>query len=116
MDSSTVKQWLLLKRLIERTVAGRVKWEETPASNTYQTSFPNHTVKVAESRGAAPDEPDYFLSIVDEEARVLDRASDSDLREIADSEGASAFQKMRELYRLARRDAMGAERALDDIM
>jgi hypothetical protein len=112
------KLWELVQRLLKKTDANSVSWETTPNKNTFQTAFPRFTVRISEKCPEVGD-PDYYIAIYDERGRVIEQASDVDLRRslFPHQEGTGdVFKTMRELYGKARRIALGVDTALDDLL
>jgi hypothetical protein len=107
----------LLDRLIKKTEAGELKWEEAAASNAFQVSFPNYAVILSEAEGES-DTVDYIVELVNSDGRVIDRFSDVTL-EGTDPSARNApghFNRMKSLFEVARRQALGVEQALDEIL
>ena len=115
------KLWELIQRLHKRSREGSVAWEVAAGRREmYQVSFPNTTVRITEETGEA-DEPDYVILVLNEEGRIVERASDVQLRNsveaLQDIPGPSVtFTVMRELFQMARRKALGSEKVLDDLL
>jgi|SRR5271165_2285425 len=91
------------KALYERTVTGDLSWETTAKQGMFQVSFPNYSVLVLEEDG------DVTLKICNEQGQVVEELKESQAI-------ASRFSNMRELFEGARRIAMGAEHALDELL
>jgi len=96
----------LVSKLSLKTQAGEVRWEETGEERTYQASFPGYAVHVF------PRGEDYILQIFNDDGNLIEEVSDRDLT----SYMGNAYIQMKELYELARRNAMGVEQALDKIL
>lgn len=101
----------LVQKLHAKTLDGGVVWERTSARNAFQTPFPTFVVSLYEEWEQGADEPDYGISIRDEAGVTIERATDVELtRAIPDSK---AFSIMRDLYTMARRQALNVDSALD---
>lgn len=103
---------MLIKRLLVKTIAGEVRWSETPSQEAFQASFPSYSVEVECAGGAT------YFRVYNSEGRVLDWTSDKvieheDKENFDESDDA---EKLIELYGLARRQALGVERALDELL
>lgn len=109
----TTKYFDLLDRLVEQTNGGNLKWEETVENRSFMVSFPNYTIRVSQEDGEN-DMTDYVISIINNEGSVIDRFSDVTLSQMRP--GGSYFTMMEELFNNARRNAFGADKALDDIL
>lgn len=105
----------LVQRLHTKTKDGEIVWEKTGGKDVYQVAFPNYTVKVfCRPNGGDPTALDYIVSIVDEAGSVIERASDVDISSAFPQ--VKALLMMRELYTLARRQALGVDSALDSLL
>ncbi len=90
------------------TSNGKLEWKESVVEGDFQVAFPEYSIQISmESRGI------YQLAIIDSGGRVLDSFTDVDLDESTPGE---YDQKMGEIYRIARRYALGIEQAIDSIL
>ena len=104
---------ILVERLHERTLINRLIWEKTVNAGVYQVVFGVHSIQVSKRE----DLDDwgrllghsFSIEIYDEEGTVIEEISSRDLEE-------SASQKLKELYELARRQAMGVDKILDSLL
>lgn len=101
------KLWKLIGKLESYSDYGSRKWEETTSPNAFQLSLPEYVLRIAESGN------DYVISIFNNNGRLVEAASDSDF---TDNGVLGAYQALRRLYEKARRSAVGAEKAVDDIL
>jgi len=113
------KLWKMIELLHDRTRVGSREWELTTSKKAFQTSFPNFIVRIAESLNE--DTLDYVITILDENGNVVERASDVDIAETVfksapPPQNRKAFELMKDLYVMARRNAMGVEKALDSVL
>jgi hypothetical protein len=104
----------LVQRLHAKTGAGEIAWEKTAGKDVYLTAFPNYTVKVYTVSDIDSDDQVYFVSIVNETGTVIERASDVDVKKAFPQ--AKATQLIREIYTMARRQALGVDSALDSLL
>jgi hypothetical protein len=104
----------LFQRLHAKTKAGEIKWEQTSRSDVFQTAFPNYVVKLSARPSDSGEAFDYFVSIVNENGVVLETASDIDISKAFPA--VEAYKTMRELYDMARREALGVNAALDSLL
>ena len=107
----TEKMADLLHRLSNLTSQGKIKWEETARKGFYQYSFPSYTVQIGED----PDEDPnfrYVMRLINDNNVVMEQVTPSDLQPHL----PVAFDVMRELHIMAKREALGTEKALDDIL
>lgn len=94
-----------LARLIyEKTKNGEIKWEATPDEGTFQASLASYSILVTRAPDGEPT-----LQICNEQGQVME--------ELTWSDAVNAdFREMVELFELARRIAMGVEKALDELI
>jgi len=104
---------LLVERLHERTLNNRLLWEKTVDVGVYQVVSGVHSIHVAkrEDRDSWGNliGHDFALEIYDEEGTLIEEIGAKDLE-------ASALEKLKELYELARRQAMGVDKIIDSLL
>jgi len=100
----------LVKKLVQRTVEGKVPWEQTESDGVFQAAFPGYAVRIF-SR-LEENRFDYVLCLFNEEGVKIEEVTDVDLRDKI----PAAFLIMKEMHDAARRKAMGVEEALDRIL
>ncbi len=113
------KLWEFVRKLNDRTNAGKVSWERTADEGVYQASFPNYTVRIfSRPSGDAEIEGqiDYVIQIMDQEATVVEEATDKDVARLAGISPREIFLFIGNLFKKSRRRAMGVDKALDAIM
>lgn len=103
---SDVKVYNLVVRLLENTETNKLKWEATAWGNKFLTVSGAYSISVSSEAG------EYYVSIADKFDDVLEVVSDSDLYNI----DRSASEVMRSLFVMARRNALGTEKIIDDIL
>src|SRR4051812_5441065 len=108
------KLFRLVQKLHAKTLAGGVVWERTSIRNAFQTSFPTFVVRVSELWEEGADSPDYAISIRDESGLTIERATDAELTKA--NPDSNAFPIMRDLYNMARRQALNVDSALDSLL
>jgi hypothetical protein len=109
MASEKEKLVQLARALFDKTTAGQLHWEPTANQNTFQLSLSNYSTLI--SKELDPDEPGHYilLRICNEEGQVIE--------ELYEGEAVNAgFSDMRALFNLARRIAMGVDKALDEML
>src|SRR5205814_2162521 len=107
----------MVRALEQQTNRQRVEWQETGDEGVFQANFPGHSVRVL-TRQIDPD-TDYVIQIFNANGALVEEATDVDLRdpELPLQQSArETFELMRSLYDGARRQAMGVDRALDEIL
>lgn len=100
------KIYILINRLIENTKSGKTTWETTARTNSFASFMANYSVIITE------DGPDYTLTILDDFDDLIERINDDELS----SDYNDAIDIMRSLFSFARRNARGADKAIDDIL
>jgi hypothetical protein len=101
----------LLLELAKRTRNGSFSWEPTAAEGVYQASFSRYTVQLSVQRTPVGSE-DYVLTILNSDGMVIERAADTDFANRLND----ALPVMSEMYSAARRQALGVDRAIEDIL
>ena len=112
------KHLALVSMLRDQTRKGLLDWKEHPQDGAFQLSFPQHSLVVSAARGEF-DMPDYYIRVLNDEGTVVDSFSDVELwQSMSDAEKAasSVAGDMQEIYESARRTALGAEKAVDEIL
>lgn len=96
----------LIKTLLKQTSNGELQWAQTEKTATFQASFPRYSVRIY------PQNSDYVLQILNDQGDTVEEIADPDLRDVL----ASPYKTMGDLHDSARRNAMGVETALDEIL
>jgi len=96
----------LIVRLHQKTEKNKVDWETTASSNRYLTSSAEYSIIISE------EGEDFFLTITDNWDDLIESIGDPELKEI----NPDAFNLMKSLYSLARRNARGVDKAIDEIL
>jgi len=106
------KYWTLVRRLNAETLRGKITWEQTSEHGTYQASFAGFTIILAED-----DAPRMqYMRILNPNGEVMEVVTDEDIDGPHQSAHHPAYDMMSDTYKLARRQAMGVEKALDAIL
>lgn len=100
------KIFKLIEKLHENTEKRKMNWETTASSNKFATSTAEYSIIISEEGG------DYYLTIVDEWDELIERINDVELLEVSEN----SEQVMKSLFSIARRNARGADKAIDDIL
>lgn len=113
---SSEKMTTLVQRLSEKTKPGEIDWEETSEPNTFQVAFPDYVVKIRyeiyEDKWGDSVGENFFVTILNDKGRVIDQVDIGGLASILHEPNII----LKELYAGARRKALGADKALDDIL
>ena len=105
-------------RLYRRTQAGKVPWEKAVEDETFQATFSKgFSIQIAPrpSQDPSEDEPDYWLTILNEAGEVVEEISNLHFPNTK-LVGLYPWVLMKDIHNIARRTAMGAERAINEIM
>jgi O-succinylbenzoate synthase len=101
----------LVVSLHQKTIDGKLNWEQTDKRGIFQLSLPNYAIRFW-MRSKGEQAADYIISIYDSEGNLVEQASDVDLK----NDLSKSYEIMKGMYELARRKAMGVDKALDDII
>jgi hypothetical protein len=108
------RQRRLVERLLDRTRAGELSWEETVEDNTFQVSFSKNSVQIRYvdlHRGS-----EYQISIIDDRGQITEVFSDVQLH-LEDNNTPRPWRAiMHEIYSSARRRALKADEVIDSIL
>jgi hypothetical protein len=108
------KQVRLIRRLIEKTSAGQVRWEPTGNDEVYQAAFPSFGVRIERVPDHWNDSAEYGLYVLNQEGIAVDEMHDSNF--IEQDFGRSPYLTFQDLFQGAKRTALGADQALDAIL
>ena len=104
----------VVTRLARKTVANEINWKRTETEGVFQHALPNYTLRFSEEDIEGQTSPDYVLTIYNQDGEVIEEVGDPELARHEDVD--DAFNIMREAYEAARRQAMGIDKALDELM
>jgi len=111
------KQAALVARLYDKTRAGKLEWEVAAQHDTFQVSFPHYSVLIFPQPNRESGEPDIIIQLLNEQGEIADSFSDMDLRGVPGvPDGDSWFPVMQSMHAMARRCALGADKALDAVL
>ncbi len=98
----------LIDRLITKTDRRELAWKEGVYPDSFQVAFPNYSLTIIQRQD---DRDEIFLemSIINSDGYTIDRFSEFDLEQ-------DYHNKLYGLYHEARRQALGVDKALDDIL
>jgi hypothetical protein len=104
------KVWELAQLLHSKTTAGEIKWEHTAEKNTFLTAFPRHSIRIGHDAGS----DSYTISIFNEYGALVEQADDRSIMRLTGTRRPNTL--MSELFTTARRSALGADSALDELI
>jgi len=100
----------LIERLHQRTMDGKITWEQTNIEGVFQIAFPEYSLKISKSESSHDYSISIFLQIYNKDGILIEGVHDGQLMPMI------PFSTMEELYYNARRTAMGVDKAIDDIL
>ncbi|MCY4394982.1 MAG: hypothetical protein OXC10_07605 [Rhodospirillaceae bacterium] len=111
---------VLAYALYQRTKIGRVNWEVTVSDGVYQASFSDYSIKISlqvSQRDQSAE--DVKISVIGDEGNEIESFTDEDIQvewlpEF--SEFDNCYQMMYQTYEIARRSALGTEKAIDQLL
>jgi hypothetical protein len=110
-----VKMAQLVRKLHENTQDKRITWASIPDHNAFEATFPRYTLRLSEDE--IQDRTDYVVTIINDQGVAVDRFSDVDLSDaFPGGTDEGWFKLMREIYEMARRQALRADEAIDAIL
>ncbi|MEW6530858.1 MAG: hypothetical protein AB1473_08495 [Thermodesulfobacteriota bacterium] len=102
----------LVKRLHLRTQQGEIHWESTASPDTFQVAFPDYSVSL--SSHEEHWNVIYILAIHNDQGNIIEVIRSDMGGDASDEYGLQ--ETMKELYELARRQALGVEKVIDDLL
>jgi hypothetical protein len=109
------KKTKLAQRLVRKTLEGDLNWEQTEKEGVFQTSFPDHSLRVLKRPVSGPDRDEIIvIQIFDELGAVVEEIESSDV--------ATGFSSnlsrgdLEKMYEEARKKAMNVEESLDRLI
>src|SRR5580658_1324818 len=107
----------LVEKLADRTARGKIIWEEHPRKGTFQTPFGEYvvTIEEIELHSVTFDEPGLIVTevtVYNADGTALERFTD---RTISSGE-KNYYETMTKLYESARRNALGTDKAMKEIL
>ena len=73
------KHRTLVTRLLVRSEAGDLDWKEAVQSDAFDVSFNDNSVRVRQVSKGENIAPDYEISLINEEGRIVDQFLDTEL-------------------------------------
>jgi|SRR5215831_1194003 len=112
------KQKLLVNLLFRKTTVGQLEWREAVKGEAFQVSLADKVLRIRQVPSQDPEEdaPDYWIELINSDGKVVDEFNDGMLGQAGDEGTGVWWRKMRELYDMARRTALGSEKILNEII
>lgn len=106
----------LITRLHKNTLAGKIPWQRSANKAAFEAAFPRYSLQISEE--SKRDQLDYVVTILNDEGLEIDEFSDVDLsgRFPQKAPPGGWFTLMDEIYDAARRQALGADQAIETIL
>jgi len=101
----------LVLSLLRQTNNGKLGWDQTEKVDVFQASFPRYSVRIYTEQ-KSPFQMDYIIQIINDMGEIIEEVADTELNSVMDD----AYRDMKDLFESARRNAMGVEQALDDLL
>ena len=98
------KMTLLLKRLHEKTLQSKVQWEQSVDEGAFQTSFKDYSIRLSRQPTRHPGSGDPDEEVDDTKFQKEDFG------------GVYPFKFMSDIHAMARRSAMGVDKAVDILL
>lgn len=106
----------VVDRLLGLTKNNELVWETTETEEVFQVSFANSSIKLSYrptvEEDTEDDDIDYVVTVLNNSGLVVEEVSDIELRDYM----TDSFDKLDELYELARGYALGTEQILDSLI
>ncbi|WP_089729312.1 hypothetical protein [Candidatus Thiosymbion oneisti] len=125
---STAKLIKISNVLLTKTRQGRLTWVPTEKLDVFGVDFPDYSIRIAHR--VVREIPDrvvreiptgetvmdnYKVEIYNSEGRLVEAATSDEMKDEL-HEGINIAEVLKELYELARRQALGIDNALDDLL
>ena len=105
----------LVERVIAKTKDRALRWERTAEDAMFMTVLGSYTLTFFKTKRAGDDV--YSLALHDGEGNIIDSFDDETFEHpSAASKQNSMYRRLEQAYGLARRQAMGVDQALDDVL
>jgi hypothetical protein len=105
------KYFGLILGLLKATKKRTAHWQPTAADETYQGTVGRFAVQI-QARGSAYPNLDYYILIFNKDGTLIEEFSNLEF----DERSLHAHRLMRELHTSARRQALGADTAIDELL
>lgn len=110
------RQIQLLERLVQKTNEGELEWKRSPEEGVFQVILRKNTLRLRRTEGGSGSEM-FTLEMIDSSGEVADSFSDAELDEEAFGRvDQGYFRMMKNLYEFGRRQALGADKILNEIL
>jgi hypothetical protein len=108
------KRQQVVQLLSQKTKEGKLDWREAVKGDAFQVALTDKVLRIREVPPHDPDPddiPDYAIDLVNGNGKVVDTFRDTQL---GDEGSGYWWQKMHDLYEMARRKALRSDELLDE--
>ena len=113
------KQYEIVDTLISSTEEGTLIWEKSFSENIFEAPLKDYSFRIIEEIDFE-ENTSYTITVLNKDGGVIERFSDSELtneqEQYRPRESKSYNEKVRDIYSLIRRKALGIEQVLDDVL
>jgi hypothetical protein len=102
----------LIKGLVDKTDRHELDWKEAAPANAFQVSFANYSIMIMKTENHQGSNL-YITRILNSDGDVIDDFSDEELTQTI---GDYYYNVMDTLYLKIRRQVLGVDKALDEIL
>ena len=103
----------LVTGLVTATKSGRITWQPTINEDVFMVSFPGYSVQILTfedwNENTFESFTSYILKLLNDEGHLIEQIRPDDLAN-------NGFSVLQTIYTIARRQAIGAEKAVDTII
>lgn len=122
-DSIELKYYKVISFVYEATRNGRLEWEDySPFSEwrTFDVTISHISLRISEIPDLEyPDMPDYELAVVNGDSGSIESISNRIMGTKPDglpTDAPEPYSMLKEIYKLARRQALGVDATLDEVI
>lgn len=110
----------LVHKIRVKSESGGLKWEKTASENVFQATLGNFVIRISRYSSSETPDPDYFISIIDKDGITLESIGDTEISRMQGTMawfgGMPPFQVMESIFKHAKRQSLGVDKAIDDIL
>jgi hypothetical protein len=109
----------LVQKVEAKTSSGELRWEATTVENLFQATLSTSILQISETASPFAPAPDFMLTILSKDGIHLESISDEALTKLsneAELEAGYAYKIMGSIFREAKRQSLGVDKAINDIL
>jgi hypothetical protein len=110
---------ILVSKIETNTISNALNWEATAETNEFQTTLANFVVRIGEQFDPEyPEHPDYVLKIIDHDGNTMESTTNADLVKMEHKTFGvrHPYEVMQSIFKMAKRQALGVDKAIDSIL